>query len=243
MQALLDRVRARTRKGLLDARTELGPKGRHFQRGDRYQDLSMEILRELPAAFERYIASLPEDERPAADALPIVDAAFRSAGTGSLGCLRFAVLTRGKGGNDGGFIFDLKEQGEPSSSALFAPPQLDPVVRVRTAAQSLDNHPPRMLGETELEGIPCLGRRLAPQEDRLDWSHVKKSELLPLAQHLGWLTGSAHRRALSAPLGKAWDKQDRRALVERTIRLTGLHEAVYLAYASRAPRGAGARRA
>jgi uncharacterized protein (DUF2252 family) len=230
LRSLLNRVRSRSRKALLDARTELGEHGRRFVRGSRYQDLTMEVARDVHGAFERYIASLREDERPAADAQPMIDAAFRVAGTGSLGCLRVAVLTRGKGGPDGAFIFDLKEQGTPSASILFPPPKLGPVERVRAAAQALNSHPPRMLGETTLVGMPCLGRRLAPQEDRLDWSHVKKDELPLLARHLGWLTGRAHRRALTVPSRRAWDAGDRRALLERCIRLAGLHEAIYLAY-------------
>jgi uncharacterized protein (DUF2252 family) len=236
VRALLTNVRTRTRKALLDARTEpTAHHGRRFARGPRYQDLTMELRREVPTAFERYLASLPEDERPSADAQPIQDAAFRVAGTGSLGCMRVAVLTRGKGGADGGFIFDLKEQGAPSAAALLAPPALGPVERVRTAAQSLNSHPPRMLGETTLLGMPCLGRRLSPQEDRLDWAHVKRDELPLLARHLGWITGRAHARALTAPLTQPWTASDRRALVERAIRLAGLHEAIYLAYAGQSP--------
>jgi uncharacterized protein (DUF2252 family) len=233
--ALLTTVRGRTRRALLDARTETSTQGRHFARGPRYQDLTMELRREVPAAFERYIASLPDNERPGPDALPILDSAFRVAGTGSLGCLRVAVLTRGKGGSDGGFIFDLKEQGAPSCSVLFAAPELGPVVRVRTAAQSLNSHPPRMLGETTLAGMPCLGRRLAPQEDRLDWAKVKPDELPSLVRYLGWLTGRAHRRALKTPPSQPWTKDDLRAVRERIVRLTGLHEAIYLAYAADAP--------
>jgi len=232
VRSLLDRVRGRTRKALLDARTQSAANGRRFVRGPRYQDLSMEISREVSGAFEGYVASLPSDERPPVEAFQIVDSAFRVAGTGSLGSLRIAVLTRGKGGADGCFIFDLKEQGAPSSAVLFAPPSLGPVARVRAAAQALVRHPPRMLGETLLGSMPCLGRRLAPQEDRLDWTKVEKSELPALARHLGWLTGRAHRRALAAPLPAFWTKADERTLLEGAIRMTGLHEAIYLAYAA-----------
>jgi uncharacterized protein (DUF2252 family) len=231
VRALLANVRMRTRKALLDARTEVVGHTRRFIRGARYQDLAPELAREVAAAFDGYIASLPEDERPAEDARPIQDAAFRVAGTGSLGSLRVAVLTRGKGRLDGAFIFDLKEQGEPSAAVLLAAPSLRPVERVCIAARSLNSHPPRMLGETTLNGLPCLGRRLWPQEDRLDWSHVKKDELPLLSRHLGWITGRAHARALATPLRQLWTASDRRALVERAIRLAGLHEAIYLAYA------------
>ena len=230
VQALLDRVRSRTRKLLLDDRTLSAPDGRRFARGPRYQDVSMSLWREIPLAFSRYVASIEPRERAHAEVYEVVDAAFRIAGTGSLGCLRLAVLTRGKGGVDGGFIFDVKEQGEPSASVLFAPPALGPAARVRSAALALVSHPPRMLGETELDGVPCLGRRLAPQEDRLDWSAIHKSELAPLSRHLGWLTGRAHRRALTAPLAAPFSATEQAALLGRAITLAGLHEAAYLSY-------------
>ena len=235
VQALLQRVRSRSRKALLDARTVVGPAGRRFQRGPRYADLSMSLLRGVALAFPRYIASLPAEARPPASTLEVVDAAYRVAGTGSLGCVRVAVLTRGKGGADGGFIFDLKEQGAPSANALFDGPALGSAARVRTAAQLMARNPPRMLGETELEHLPCLGRRLAPQEDHLDWAHVHQNDLEPLARRLGWLAGRAHHRSLTAPLGAPWTALERATLLDRAVTLAGLHEAVYLAYCAKLP--------
>jgi uncharacterized protein (DUF2252 family) len=229
VSSLLDRVRGRTRKALLDARTEVVGHARRFVRGPRYRDLSMEMLRSIAPAFDAYVASVPEGERPPAAAFEMIDAAFRIAGTGSLGSQRVAVLTRGKGGPDGNFIFDLKEQGEPSSAVLVTPPPFGAVERVRRAAQAMVSHPPRMLGETLLSAAPSLGRRLAPQEDRLDWSRVKHEELPTLARYLGALVGSAHQRALTAP-APAWTESDRRVLRDHAITLAGLHEAIYLAY-------------
>jgi hypothetical protein len=143
--------------------------------------------------------------------------------------LRVAVLTRGKGGSDGNFIFDLKEQGDPSSSVLVPPPACGAVERVRRAAQALVSHPPRMLGETTLSDLPSLGRRLAPQEDRLDWSQVPRDELPALTRYLGSLVGGAHRRALTAP-APVWSAADQKMLRDRAIALTGIHEAIFLAY-------------
>jgi len=231
VKSLLERVRGRTRKALLDARTEMVGHSRRFVRGPRYRDLSMDMLRAVPPAFAAYVASVPEAERPPAAAFEMVDAAFRIAGTGSLGSLRVAVLTRGKGGPDGNFIFDLKEQGDPSSSVLVPPPACGAVERVRRAAQALVSHPPRMLGETTLSDLPSLGRRLAPQEDRLDWSQVPRDELPALTRYLGSLVGSAHRRALTAP-APPWSAADQKTLRDRAIALTGLHEAIFLAYSA-----------
>ncbi|MEO6952352.1 MAG: DUF2252 family protein [Polyangia bacterium] len=226
VHVLLDRVGRRDRRALLDGRTELVGKHRRFPRGARYRDLPPSIGGAVVPAFAAYARSLPDDERPSDAALEVLDCAFRVAGTGSLGALRVAVLTRGKGGPDGAFIFDLKAQGEPSSNALFAGPALSPVARVRTAAQALLGQPPRMLGETTLEGRACLGRRLAPQEDRLDWTQVHGHELTTLVAHFGTLAGRAHRRGLkhAAPVIPA----DLETILGNAMTLAGMHEAIYL---------------
>src|SRR5262249_12793187 len=101
--ALVDQVQARSKKELLDARTQVEKGQRRFVRGVRYKDVPKDVEKAVPEAFARYAEKLHDAERPAKDQLEIVDHAFRIAGTGSLGALRVAVLTKGKGGVDGGW--------------------------------------------------------------------------------------------------------------------------------------------
>ncbi len=160
----------------------------------------------------------------------VVDAAFRVAGTGSLGCLRVAVLVRGKGGPDGAWIFDMKEEGIPSSACLVRPPKLEPAERVVTALRSTLVQPPRMIGTTTLRGASMFVRRLAPQEDKLDLTRLSLTDLPPLARHLGGLLGAAHRRGARRAPKKAWSEKDRARLLAHAVGLAGVHEAMYLAY-------------
>src|SRR5262249_44813898 len=83
--------------------------------------------------------------------LAILDAALRIAGTGSLGGLRIAVLVEGRGGRDGQWIFDLKEQGTPSAAVLLGEPELDPAGRVVTAYRGCIAHPARSIGATQIK--------------------------------------------------------------------------------------------
>jgi len=242
VRALVQQVRARTRKELLEGRTIRTGKARSFALGDpddRYRELPRGIRAELPRAFARYVASLRPEDRPGdARALELQDGALRIAGTGSLGSLRVAVLVRGKGGRDGGWIFDLKEQGSPSASLLLGKPSLDPGTRVVTAARACLAHPPRMLGTTKLGGRSMFGRRLAPQEDKLELTRTNRYgdiehtihhlDLGPLADYLGALLGRAHRRGARRPLGKPWGSAAKKGIVHRAITIAGLHEAVYL---------------
>jgi uncharacterized protein (DUF2252 family) len=229
--SLIDKVRTRTRKQLLDARTRIVDGGRRFVRGPRYEELSPKLRLKAERAFAKYVARLPDAERPPPEAVEVIDdAAFRVAGTGSLGCLRVALLTRGKGGVDGGWIFDMKEEDEPSAAILVKPPPLEPAERVATAIRACLSHPPRMIGTTKLRGSSMFVRRLAPQEDKLDWTKLQATDLEPLARHLGALLGAAHRRGATRSPKKPWSQAERAGLLMSAISLAGIHEAMYLAY-------------
>ena len=227
---LIEKVRRRTRKELLDARTTLVHGHRRFARGPRYQELNSRLAAKAERAFKKYVRRLPEAERPPAEALEVVDAAFRVAGTGSLGCLRVALLVRGKGGPDGAWVFDMKEQGTPSSACLVRPPRLEPAERVCTALHSCIAQPPRMIGTTRLRGASMFVRRLAPQEDKLDLTRLGSDDLEPLAVYLGALLGAAHRRGAKRMPKKPWRQEDHATLLAHAIALAGIHEAMYLAY-------------
>jgi uncharacterized protein (DUF2252 family) len=227
---LVENVRARTRRELLDARTEVAHGKRRFVRGARYEALPPKLKAKAEKAFAKYAKGLPRGERPPEDALEVVDATFRVAGTGSLGCLRVAILVRGKGGRDGGWVFDMKAQSAPSSACLVRAPRLEPAERVVTAIGACLARPPRMIGTTRLRGESMFVRRLTPQEDKLDLTKLSSGDLEPLARHLGALLGAAHKRGATRPARRPWKREERALLLGRSIALAGMHEAIYLAY-------------
>ncbi len=229
VDALLDKVSKRTRKDLLAARTELHHGERRLIRGAHYLDLPEAIVAEVPAALARYVETLDESLRPPKDSMKLVDAAFRIAGTGSLGALRVAALVRGKGGEDGCWIIDLKEEGPPSAAAL-CPTTLDAPQRIITAMKAALPHAPRLIGSTRLNDIPMLARRLQPQEDKLDLTLLPASELPALAAYLGALTADVHLRGATPGTKPEWEASHREALIEHAIDLAGCHEAAYLWY-------------
>jgi uncharacterized protein (DUF2252 family) len=227
---LIETVQGRTRKELLDARTEVVRGKRRFVRGARYEALSPKLRAKAEKAFAKYGKHLTRPDRVPGEALEVLDAAFRVAGTGSLGCLRVAILARGKGGRDGAWIFDMKSQGTPSAATLVRPPKLEPADRVATAIAACLVRPPRMVGVTKLRGESMFVRRLMPQEDKLDLSRLADKDLEPLARHLGALLGMAHRRGATRPPRRPWNDSDRASLLARAIALAGAHESMYLAY-------------
>ena len=229
--ALVDAVRTRTRVQLLEARTRVVKRQRQFVRGDRYRDVGAKLRIDAESAFADYVKRLAKSE-PRIDAAhyEVLDVAYRIAGTGSLGGLRVGVLVRGKGGPDGAWIFDMKEQGIPSGAALFGKPDMKPAKRVVTAMRACLEHPPRMLGTTKLRGRSIFVRRLAPQEDKLDLARIDDVDLEPLSAYLGALTGDAHRRGATRAPKKPWKASERDALLEHAIAVAGVYEASYLAY-------------
>jgi len=229
VRRLLDKVERRTHRDLLDRRTEPSGSGRRFVRGDRYQDLAPELVPKAHAAFEKYLERLDPQRMLARDHFVIEDVAFRVAGTGSLGVLRIAVLTRGKGEPDSLWIFDMKAQNAPSAQPLLAASPGSPAERVLCATLACLAHPPRMAGRTELDERSLFVRRLLPQEDKLDLTRVSADELPGLAGFLGARLGSAHRRGARRAPSSAWTRAEQAELTDRAIVIAGLHEAAYLA--------------
>jgi len=237
VRRLLEKVERRTHKDLLDHRTERTATGRRFVRGDRYRDLTPELAVKAHAAFARYVEGLDPERAQARDHFVVEDVAFRIAGTGSLGVLRVAVLTRGKGELDSRWIFDMKAQGTPAAQALLGAPAKPepPAARVLHATRACLSHPPRMLGSTDLDDSSLFVRRLLPQEDKLDLTRLRPEELPELARHLGALLGSAHRRGAVRTPPAIWTAAECTLLTEHAIVIAGLHEAAYLALCKAAP--------
>ncbi|HEY3252462.1 MAG TPA: DUF2252 family protein [Polyangiaceae bacterium] len=231
VRRLLEKVERRTHKDLLDHRTLRTTTGRRFLRGDRYQELPTELVAKAHAAFARYVERLDPGHAQARDHFIVEDVAFRIAGTGSLGVLRIAVLTRGKGELDSRWVFDMKAEGSPAAQPLLGamqPPEL-PAERVLRATRACLVHPPRMVGTTELDDSSLFVRRLLPQEDKLDLTRLAPEELPELARYLGALLGSAHRRGATRPPKALWTAAEQAQLTEHAIVIAGLHEAAYLA--------------
>jgi uncharacterized protein (DUF2252 family) len=225
---LIERVDARSRKKLLDDRTVVEQQQRHFVRGERYFDAPQELRDLVPAALALFAQRTASSGGPSLEQLGILDVAYRVAGTGSLGAIRLAVLTRGKGSDDKNWLFDLKEQVRPSILTL-APQELSGsrAEQVEQAFRACVQPAPRMMAASLLGEHEVLVRRLTPQEDKLSLGQLKAADLEGLAAYLGALLGSAHRRGRSAEF-RPWSPLELAGILERAVTLAGIHEAAYL---------------
>jgi uncharacterized protein (DUF2252 family) len=229
VRELLERVAERSRRELLDQRTRRTSGGRRFLRGPRYRSLSAREQRRARVAFAAYAERLSSEGRGRADAWEVRDVAFRLAGTGSLGGMRIAVLVAGKGGPDGAWMFEMKEQGASSGRAFAEGPPERGAERVLAALRRCPAHPPSLAGSTDFGRRSMLVRRLTPQEDRLDLGSLPPGKRESALFYFGALSGALHRRG--AKDGPSWKAKKARVLIVNAMALAGLHEAAAVHYA------------
>ncbi|MFO0646991.1 MAG: DUF2252 family protein [Polyangiales bacterium] len=226
---MVECVERRTRQELLDDRTKVEKGRRVFKRSAKYRDLDAAEHRLATQVFARFADALEAAERPPREALAVEDVAFRVAGTGSLGTLRVAVLTRGKGDPDGSWIFDMKSEGPAAAEAVVGAQELTGARRVVAAMERCLDVRPRMVAAVEHEGRSFLVRRLAPQEDKLDFSLVDVRQLPELSRHLGAIAGRAHRKG-ATKVPPRWTRADLDAVLSNAIEVVGVHQGAWLSH-------------
>lgn len=224
VERLVARATRRTFRDL--AKRYLEPEETRLRRGVKLLPVDAATVEKVDEAIRLYRKGL-EGEKLKKSFCELLDCAFRVAGTGSLGTFRIAALLSGK---DNPWLFDLKEQSEPSASGLFPQADMDPAVRALNGYRAAVEAPPALLGTTKLGKRSMVVRRLAEEEDKLELTLLRPAELPALVAHLGALVGRAHARGQTkSPLGR-WTAGDLEHLIDSAIELAGIHEAAYLAY-------------
>jgi uncharacterized protein (DUF2252 family) len=242
VEKMIARAQKRGRKDLLDERAPMVGGRRRLVRGERYVDLEPELQERVADLVREYVVALGPLAPKSASSFVVMDSAHRVAGTGSLGRKRIALLLSSGDGTDR--LFELKEEVPASSDALLGPDGRDPAARVVQSARALLAAPMRQLAALPPRpGSPSLiGRKLCPEEDKLDLTKLAVGpELDAVVSTVGHLLGAAHARSARVLPASAWSAADRRALVDDAVRLAGIFEATYLAYARLAPEASVAR--
>jgi uncharacterized protein (DUF2252 family) len=196
--------------GYLDARAPEKHGVRHFVRGERYHAMTAPWGTRAKSLLREYERAL--GDRAPAHGYTLADAALRVAGTGSLGVARIAYVVRTK--DDTYRLVELKEaEGDPR--------------QVVAGAHALVAAPPRGMAATRR----FVGRRLEPQQQKLNLMTLPRDELEPSILHIAGLVGRAHRRAATKSLAR-FSKKQHAQILAHALSLAGMHEAIYLAYCS-----------
>lgn len=127
----------------------------------------------------------------------IVDAAFRIAGTGSLGVKRYVLLA--KNDEKKTVLIDIKQATPPSSLRWIKTPQPEwssDAERVVWTQTMLQSTPPALLTNYQYEKEWYVLKMLQPSEDKIDYSKLNADMLALelLMANMGTLTASAHLR-------------------------------------------------
>ena len=166
VRELLDAVRERKRKTLLNERT----KEKHGRRRIRVDGVkALEAPRRDAAAVTKVVEQLGADlgEKKF---YRVVDVARRVAGCGSLGLSRWIVLVEGKGSPRGNYLLDLKEARTPASTGQSPCRQphwktdAERIVAVQHRVQAVS---PALLTSLKMNGRSFVLRELQPLQDRM----------------------------------------------------------------------------
>ncbi len=165
-RALLDAVRTRKRKALLDERTrKSGDRRRIRVDGVKALPATKADIARITAVVERHGAA--RDEK---NFYRVLDVARRAAGCGSLGLARWIVLVQGKGGAHGSYLLDIKEARKPASAghSPFKQPkwkmEAERIVAVQRRVQAVS---PALLTVVMMRGEGLVLRELQPLQDRM----------------------------------------------------------------------------
>ena len=189
---LLDGVLHRSRRELLDKRTERRSKRR--LRFDRRALPATAQQQRMVAACLRAYGRGKDDP----GFFRVLDVARRVAGTGSLGVQRYVALVEGKGSPDDNYLIDLKEA---RSSALAPyvpckqprwPNEAGRVVRIQDRMQCAA---PALFDAVTIGGTDFVLRELQPSEDRLAFeSRMKIDRLTSVMRTMGYVTAWSQLR-------------------------------------------------
>jgi len=188
---LLDAVRGRKRKTLLDERTKK-KRGRRRIRVDGVKALASE--RDQAARVARVVERLGA-QLGRKEFYRVLDVARRIAGCGSLGLARYIVLVEGKGSPAGNYLLDLKEARSPAStgtSPCKQPRWRSDAERIVTVQGRVQAVSPALLASAKMDGRGFVLRELQPLQDRLRME--------------GWRGDIANLRDAMATMGRvtAW---------------------------------------
>ncbi|HVS98824.1 MAG TPA: DUF2252 family protein, partial [Puia sp.] len=130
----------------------------------------------------------------------VLDACFRTAGTGSLGCRRYVFLVRNRDDPKKHLLVDMKEALPSALQPWVAIPQphwISEAERVVAIQKRMQNVCPALLGATLFESQPYVVREMQPMADKMDFllvSHRFK-DIACVIGDMAFLTASAQLRS------------------------------------------------
>ncbi|MGK5531575.1 DUF2252 domain-containing protein [Streptomyces sp. URMC 129] len=202
LTALRD-ARTRTRFGLLDGMSEIRDYERRFTSGGGAIELDRATREKVLAAFDGYLATLPQSSLERPDTYRVKDVVGRRGiGIGSAGLPSYNILLEGNSDaleND--VVIYIKQAQTPAVSRHIVEERVRSYFlheghRTVISQRALQAHADQWLGWTELDGAGQLVAEVSPYAVDLDWSDIDDpAEIAQVIADLGRATATMHAAA------------------------------------------------
>lgn len=168
VKELLDSLKQRQRKDFLNKRTKKVGKTRQLLLNEKAQVIAQTQRDKIEALLEAWVA---KQKKP--KFFRLLDAAYRVAGTGSLGLERYILLVEGDGSPSSNYLLDLKIGAASALQPYAALPQpqwANQAERIVTVQKRVQWSPPALLDAVEIDSQAYVLRELQPTDDKVNLS-------------------------------------------------------------------------
>jgi len=198
VRIFLEKIAGRKQKELVRQHTESGKSGSMQIRIDhvRFFPLDKALRKRLITHFSQLLQHYPLLN----GRFKVVDAAFRIAGTGSLGVKRYAFLLRNTKDPKKHLLIDMK-QATPSSLQPWVtcpqPAWASEAERVVAVQERMQNINPALLSFTTFDGDSFVVKEMQPTADRIDFMVIRDrfKDIACVIEDMAFLTASAMLRS------------------------------------------------
>jgi uncharacterized protein (DUF2252 family) len=201
VHALLVKARERSRVAMLDSMTERREHVRMFgeQGGGRRLEEAEHTL--VMAAFEAYLATIPEHKRFDRELFyDVRDVVGRTGfGIGSAGLPAYNVLLEGYSQSlDNDVVLSMKQANVPAVSRFVDAGKVEGYFdhqghRTAVSQRALQVHSDPLLGHTSADDVGYVVSEISPYEADVDWDEVNEpDEVAQVVGLLGRATAKAH---------------------------------------------------
>lgn len=211
-----------TRVDLLDKTTVVEDYERRFRRGPGVRELDEAECRQVRAAYEAYLQTIPEAKRFRSLTYDVKDIVGRKGfGIGSAGLPAYNVLVEGPTeALENDVVLSMKQGNVAAPSRIVHDEKIRRYFkhhghRTAVSQRALQAHADPWLGYTEMDGVGFVVSEFSPYENDLDWSGLTEpDEIAPVLDYLGRATAKVHCVADEDSEANLIDFQTEEAIME-----------------------------
>jgi uncharacterized protein (DUF2252 family) len=197
---LLQQTRLSSRTTMLNRMTEAEGYDRRFREGGGVRRISAEEQEKVEAAFQRYLDTIPRENRMRDVAYTIKDVVGKSGfGIGSAGLPAYNILIEGPTeALENDIVLSMKQGNVAAPSRVVTDEHIRDYFlhhghRTALSQRALQAHADPLLGYTEIDSVGYVVDELSPYESDLDWQDLTEPEdILPVVDSLGRAIAKVH---------------------------------------------------